>query len=281
MLTVRYSATETFLTCRRRYDYEYKQRLTRFAKGEEPVTHAMVGNAFHHAMEALYSGEDGRAALEEYINVHGMAGRTIKVQRNMIDAADISRGLYNRYVVWAKTSKYDEGTTVVDLEKRLGWEIIPGVTITGKADKLRRTAFGVLELIDYKTVGQYDKFDDYADMNRQGLTYAVLAEHEYGESVDSFALVQVHRSPPKSNPMPVNVLPAFFTEEQKAEHVESLKAVAREIKALHEDTLAIFPHAGDACTYCPFKDLCLQTSQDPGNVAAVRARFRIKDSDEE
>jgi RecB family exonuclease len=169
VIEIRYSATETFQVCRRRYDYEYRQRLTRIRNGPEPVNHAHVGHAFHAAMEAYYSGKDGRRALEDYISEHGFAEQTIKVGRYEVNAAVCTRGLYNRYDTWAKYSKFDDGYKVFATEERLVWEIIPGVTITGKPDRIDIDQYGNLRIIDYKTVGVYTKYDNFSDKNPQML----------------------------------------------------------------------------------------------------------------
>lgn len=280
MLEVRFSSTETFLQCRRRYDYEYKERLTRIRTGIIPVTLASIGSAFHAGVQAYYGGEDPGRALDDYFSEHDFAGQTVKVGKNEVDAILCVRGLYNRYLGWAKYSGYDDGREIVDLEKRLEWELIPGVKITGQPDKVSRDQYGQLYIDDYKTVGVYTKFDDYADKNRQGLTYTVLAEHFYGQTVAAFTLLQVHRSPPKANPIAVDPLVSYFTAEQKAEHIENLKLVLSEIKDMHYSLLPVYPHPSDLCKWCPFRDLCYAQSAEPDTLATVRERFHVKGDDE-
>jgi RecB family exonuclease len=281
MVEIRYSATETFQVCRRKYQYEYAERLTRIRNGPEPVTHATIGNAFHAAMEAYYSGKDGRRALEDYISEHGLAGQTIKVGKSEVDTALCARGLYNRYIGWAKYSKFDEGRKIFALEQRLSWEIIPGVAITGKPDRIDIDQYGNLHIIDFKTVGQYTKFDNFSDKNPQMLTYSVLAEQMYAKQVSSVTLLQVHRQPPKTNPVAVDPLTEFYTNDQIAEQIEILKSLAYEIKALHAGKLDVYPHRGDHCGWCPFRDLCQSASAEPEFYDTIRERFRVKAVDEE
>jgi hypothetical protein len=115
---------------------------------------------------------------------------------------------------------------------------------------------------------------------RRCFTYSVLAEQVYAKQVSSVTLLQVHRQPPKNNPVAVDPLTEFYTNDQIAEQIEILKSLAYEIKALHAGKLDVYPHRGDHCGWCPFRDLCQSTSAEPAMYDIIRKRFRVKADDE-
>lgn len=266
------------MVCRRRYAYDYMLELEpSYYKDDRPVSLASVGTAVHAGLEALYRGEDAGRALEASITEQGMRDATVKIQKSLVNAGDVARGCLNRYVSWKAHTDFDSGRKTVMLEERLRMEIIPGVEITGMADRVVEDEWGQLHVYDYKTCGQYNQYTAFSDRNRQGLTYAALVEAHTGMKVVSFTLLQIHRSPPKANPLPVNPLTDYFTDEQKSAHIRHLKNVAGEIQALHGRELAVYPHPGQHCDWCPFKELCYTADAEPESFdEMINTKFRKK-----
>lgn len=273
----RYSATEQYLVCRRRFKYDYVWEIEPDYSGERPVGLSDVGSAFHAGMEGLYKCKDGRRRMEAYIRLHGLSGKLVKINTSMKDAATVARECYTRYDAWRQYSDYDNGRVPVLIEQRLQMEILPGVFISGAMDRVDEDEYGQLHVVDYKTVGRYDQYLKYSDMNRQGLTYCALVEAALGRPVVSFTLLQVHRSPPKSNPQPVNPITEFFSDQQKESHLKHLADTASEMVALAKGKLPATPHPSDVCGYCQFKDLCLSEDADPDNFKEyLNVNFRKK-----
>lgn len=269
----RYSSTETFLVCRRRFMYEYVWEIEPNYLTEKPGTLADVGNAFHAGAQALYSGANCNEAVEQYIREHHLEGQTYKGT----DLAYCARGLINRFKNWPGRREFDEGYKTVMLEEKLRLELLSGVFITGIPDRVVEDQFGRLHIIDYKTVGQYRTYAEYMDLNRQGRTYALLVEAATGKHVDSFTLLQVHRKPPKSNPQPVNDLPKWFTEDEKKSHRKQLEQIVTDMVNLAKGDLSVYPHPGDHCGWCPFQKLCYTQDAEKDNFETMkRVEFRKK-----
>lgn len=277
MFEVRYSATEEFLTCRRKYFYNYVEKLERAHRDESYISLADVGTAFHAGMAALYLKQDGRAALQQAIAEAGLSGQLVKVGSGTVDAGLCATGLYNRASQWCKYSDFDEGMTTVMVEERLELELALGLVINGMPDRVDEDAYGGLHIRDWKSVGVYTNFNDYSEMNRQMLTYAILVEAATGKTVQSATLLQVHRNPPKSNPLPVNPLTDWFTEKQKQSHKENLTDVLLDMVGLETGETVAYPHPEKHCKWCPFSDLCLATDADPARAVELRkTNYRVK-----
>lgn len=279
----RYSATESFMVCRRKFQYEYVWEIEpNYGDGQKPTNLADVGSAFHKGMEVLYKGgENPREAVEAWYAENDLdPNGLVKINTTMKQAKDVSLGCYDRYVGWLAASKYDEGMTAIMMEDELRWEILPGIFIVAHPDRVDEDEYGQLHVRDYKTVGRYDNLLKYSDKNRQGLTYCVLLEEALGRPVATFTLIQVHRNPPKSNPIAVNPITDWFDEDQKRSHRAHLANVAQEMVSLAQGELAVYPHPGEHCDWCPFQELCYATDAEPHRVdGLLKKNYRKKVSE--
>lgn len=279
----RYSSTESFMVCRRKFQYEYVWEIEpNYGTSKKPTNLADVGSAFHKGMEVLYKGEPNpREAVTEWYTENDLdPNGLVKINTSMKNANDVSLGCYDRYVSWLTRSNYDEGMTPILMEATLRWEILPGIFLVAHPDRVDEDEYDQIHVRDYKTVGRYDQLLKYSDRNRQGLTYVVMLEEMLQRTVSTFTLLQVHRNPPKGNPIAVNPITEWFDEEQKQSHRVHLANVVQEMVALAEGNLAVYPHPGDHCDWCPFQDLCLAADADPGRVPAMlKTNYRKKVSE--
>jgi putative RecB family exonuclease len=117
-------------------------------------------------------------------------------------------------------------------------EIVPGLVLFGRLDRLDEQPDGTLQIIDYKTGTQPEEIDP-----KQLIFYAILVEARLGRSVSKASFWYLDDG---------SAWTMDFSEEAKRRAREELLVTVREMEDAHEFPPTIAAH----CTFCPYLKVC-------------------------
>lgn len=168
---------------------------------------AVIGKAFHHAMEVYYSdeiekeGDAIRLALEAGMNYMSKYeegwinwSKTVPIRQKALDR--VSYGI-TEYVKYANRNKEETVaceqmlTSKVDVEYK-GQRLKLPVALKGQLDRITRDKKGRLLLRDYKTCTSFSNLEKIDGCKIiQAVTYYLLVYAAYGEAPYSFTYEEV------------------------------------------------------------------------------------------
>ena len=198
------SALQNYLACPAKFYYHSVKRLETEEEVAESLDAGMLGNVFHHAMQALYLGGEALQAdfpmgdnvrparervthpleeitqdyLRSLLGDRALLRRRIRglIREEMRSFEVSGRNLVLERIILAyvvKTLEYDlkllmdkglPSFRILGLERRMGWRF-KGFAFTGSADRIDSFAPGTARIVDYKT-GKVEKADvDIRDDN--------------------------------------------------------------------------------------------------------------------
>jgi DNA segregation ATPase FtsK/SpoIIIE-like protein len=194
---------------------------------------AVIGRAFHQAMEVYYGGSDtliptneseaiqfGLQAGLEYIKQYndGFIKYSDTIE-NKQKAYDLLSFIYNSYIKEIPyvpneiVSLEEEICEFVDIEYK-GQKLVLPVKLKGRIDKIIRKD-GKLKIVDYKTCKSYsdeDKIDGKKII--QAIEYYLLAYAKYGEKPYSMVYQEVKYSKNKDNSKQVKEYEVVYEKNQ-------------------------------------------------------------------
>lgn len=183
-----YSAIISFL----RNQVEFHKRYVAGIWDNAKSPAAIVGTAFHKALEEYYKGADIQASVSaglEEINFtsdyeidYGKTGSREKMIKDYTT-------LVNKY--FEEAPSYHK---IIDIEVKLR-ESVAGVPMVAKIDMVDEDENGSAWLDDHKTVGAYspEEEDNYKYL-LQGYIYLVVAEKHYGREFAGVRFGEIKRS---------------------------------------------------------------------------------------
>ncbi|MFZ5979221.1 MAG: RecB family exonuclease [Candidatus Zixiibacteriota bacterium] len=249
-----YSALEAFLSCPRKYKFQY---LDRVEVPKRITADAYMGNAVHRALDRLYQvqGEGYVMSREELLAVY--LGEWEKPDKQYITVISeyqtvgdyIAAGQKMLETYYDKFHPFTQGVTIGS-EMNLRFEIEHHETrfaIKAKIDRLWKRNDGVMEICDYKTgrmpqEGVQSKFF----LHQMGL-YQLAVQSKYPHWTD-IELAQYFLK--YDEVLRRRLRPDELDELQEQTRVNILET-------LQAERLDNFPpQEGGLCNYCEYYDLC-------------------------
>lgn len=264
----------TFVRCRRKWDWAYREGLVR--PGYE--SNLSTGSAVHAALQAYY--KDGLAfdALEAYWFEQAEALHPEDPAANQL-AKDmtLSKVMVEGYFEWLAETAEDMGLTTVAVEEKVEYQLTEDVVLHGTLDLVQVDQNGHLWLVDHKTCKDFGVLADRRlVMNFQLLTYAVLCEEYFGQPIHGAKLNMLRKVLRTGNAKP----PFFhresisFNRHQLDAHRSHMKAIIRDM----EDP-AIYPVVDGDCSWkCPFLSVCA-LADDGGDIEGALNDLYVRRDD--
>ncbi|MEX0930352.1 MAG: ATP-dependent DNA helicase [Candidatus Paceibacterota bacterium] len=247
------TSLNNYLACPWRYFY---RSLLRLPEPEEP--HLMFGQAVHAALDHLFTklrrgGSLGKAAFVDYfekrLRTHPLLPRDL--ERYVKKGRDALGGWHDIYSKGWSTETETEFTI-------RGIELVDGVTLTGKLDKLEFQSDSEVVVVDYKTgrpktrnqiLGKTKTSD--ASIFRQLVFYKLLLER-YKDGVYTMHAAEVDFVEPDPKSGKYRKERFEVGDEEVDELVATIKRVASEIT-----TVSFWEKrcGEEGCEYCELRDM--------------------------
>lgn len=266
MKHINQSEMTTFVRCRRKWDWTYREDLVR--PGYE--SNLSTGSAVHAALQAYYSGKQVWPALEDYWREAAEALHPEDPAANQL-AKDmtLSNVMVEGYFEWLAETAEDAGLTTVAVEEKVEYQLTEDVVLHGTLDLVQVDQNGHLWLVDHKTCKDFGVLADRRlVMNFQLLTYAVLCEEFFGQPIHGAKLNMLRKVLRTGN-----AKPPFYHRESVTFNRHQLDAHRTHMKAIIQDLLevelgygAVYPVVDGDCSWkCPFLSVCA-LADDGGDI---------------
>lgn len=271
-IRIRNSEIAAFRRCRRKWLNAYVLNLTnesgedRFAR--PPGTNA-TGTYAHAFLEKFYEAGDFGPTPNWYDGFNNeIIGAESPYESEWLDSLNLAWTMFTGYLDWAVETGADQGEATHGTEVSLEWEIMPGVFVTGKVDRIvHDTTWDRYIIEDYKTVQTLEKGPQF-QVDTQLLTYVLLANKNGIACNDArhTMLRRVKRSA-KAKPPFYGRAEVTFSDEQLAAHERALRATVEDLLECREYDGQPWDHAQarnfcypnptkDCSWDCPFVQIC-------------------------
>lgn len=257
MIKVRPSEIKTFKKCRRQWEIKYVHGIglneEDTALDYEPGA-AKVGTMVHQAMESYYKGNDALFTPSDWAD-----------PKDVVLAQRIVEG----YLEWLEETGADDGYTVgaAELELEVPWPAqIRGedVAVIGHVDLLATDPWGVVKLIDHKTVQSLSQYARQLQVDSQTLTYAMMLEMlgiHVGGAIHN-AMRRVMRTATATPPFYERIEVSYSPNQLNSHFNQTAGVLEDMVKARHalerlNDRTKLYPNPSRDCTWsCPHLGIC-------------------------
>lgn len=265
-LTFRQSEFKGFRRCRRNWALHYRRQLER--RKYRPSTSG-AGTLVHKGLEALYSGQDWRDALNT-LHSEDLARVEPGYEETLVKHLQLSVLILQGYEEWLSETGADVGTETVSVERQL--EVPFGtfegheVWVTGKVDRELLDQYGHPVLMDFKTRDSMTLSE--ADRKASQLkTYSVLRMME-DQTLYSAAVYRILRRvkrTARAKPPFYGDADLHFTLDELRKHYLLMQAQLREMvplavrvaEGMDLDDPQLYPNPHSDCGWdCPFLEVC-------------------------
>lgn len=279
------STLQSYLKCQAQFYYKVVQKLDTPDEVAESLDSGMIGNVFHHTMQALYSGksivtaDDIKAMKADEKGLKALVRAKILEEMHSVEV--IGRNLVTEQIILDyvnRTLEYDEkllrdsnspGFTILGLEKHMYTEF-EGFHIKGIIDRMDSYLPGKVRIVDYKT-GKVENDDiNITDANAQNVADKLFGPKNEGRpkiALQLFLYGLLAEADPKLNGQTiVNSIYStgrLFTSplqdmEQSGEFFRTVKDRLKDLLAEITDTSVPFHRIQDpdTCKWCDFKAIC-------------------------
>lgn len=188
MTKLSYSRLQTFLSCPKKYFYNYVEGLQGgFAA---PL---ILGSLFHEVLEKFYKGEDVTPVIDTY--------KAYVNDGDLDTPLDLFDNVLKEYKLHYKEQDMKEKPLGIELKLVQDWDA--GDEVTGIIDKLVETDEGIIKIRDYKTTSGSLKYtDESLRYNTQQLLYVALTEHAMNIDIDAIEIDEIRLA--NLVPVPIN-----------------------------------------------------------------------------
>ena len=279
------STLQSYLKCQAQFYYKVVQKLDTPDEVAESLDSGMIGNVFHHTMQALYSGksivtaDDIKAMKADEKGLKALVRAKILEEMHSVEV--IGRNLVTEQIILDyvnRTLEYDEkllrdsnspGFTILGLEKHMYTEF-EGFHIKGIIDRMDSYLPGKVRIVDYKT-GKVENDDiNITDANAQNVADKLFGPKNEGRpkiALQLFVYGLLAEADPKLKGQTiVNSIYStgrLFTSplqdmEQSGEFFRTVKDRLKDLLAEITDTSVPFHRIQDpdTCKWCDFKAIC-------------------------
>lgn len=238
------SAIKTYESCKRKYYYQYIEKLPR----KDDWEHLKVGNFVHEVLEMFHEKiKISVAPIDWKILISELCKEKHKKFQLNVDQAGIARDMLKQYLVGLEESGVPN---VVATEKKFSITLDGDVLMVGVIDRIDATGPDQFHLVDYKT-GKSKYLDEV-----QLLVYALSMFREFPhlENFKASYLCLAENC---------RLISYNFSQTDALRVEQKIKKIANEIRADQTWTASPSP----LCAYCDFTNVC----------TAVPDRFRSKE----
>jgi hypothetical protein len=269
--SITHSDIQNFLTCRRKWSYDY---VLDWRPPEKLTGPLALGTRVHAALESYYKGEttdpvawidakgkEDLAALDYADNVKPWDFD--QMYEDMI----IGRNCIKLYMEWLDETGADDNYRTVAVEEKVEVPILDGRAILrGKVDLLKEDiTSGLMCSDDFKTTADWGGgLREQLERSYQHWCYLIGLQHNYPERNVECAQYTILRKVKKIPPVPPkSPLIQRFTVPSTRRSIGIKKAqierIAFEMLSLRdkEDPSVFYPSPGRACSWCDYKAPCL------------------------
>jgi RecB family exonuclease len=171
---VRVTESQTFKRCKKKWYYSYVEKLVPKDRNKGA---SFFGSGIHLVLESFYFAKTQGVDMtlgamkdvwNEYCDTHLTLADELSAQIRE-EETTLAYGMLASYI----DEKQDEDFEILEVEKRLHWEVFPGVTLTGKMDLIVRIG-DELWIVDHKTQKSYTG-EEQLEMDNQMSAYIWLA----------------------------------------------------------------------------------------------------------
>lgn len=244
---VKVSATRigTFLRCKKKYSFQYKENLPKLSNPS-----FKLGIACHESLELAGNiwRKNGQISKEDHKEVLDLYDK-ISVREGIEDMEVHSIG---RDLVEARIANFDLGSKIVSLEEKFGFPksqhpeltTFQGVPLIGAMDKVIEFDEDTLIVVDYKT-SKTAPTPDQLRTDLQLSLYDVVANILYPQYKRVILCLDMLKSEP---------VYTYRTPEQRKEFEDYLVVVHKAMEEFEEkDAL---PSLNVFCPWCDYRDYC-------------------------
>lgn len=243
MLKFSHSRLHTFLQCRRKYCYQYIDKLPR-----KDWDHFTVGSQIHLLLERLYKLKKRCPSVDTNTLVQHIltrASRTIYASRlDLTQHAELTL-MFKNYVA----SHHHTLQGSYEVEKPFNFSLSKDITIEGFIDRVDfspvdgslKIIDNTFEVIDYKTTKQAKYLKD----SLQLAIYAIAAKERYGYDKDIIASYVMLRSGSKK------ISHCYSNEE-----LTKVKAQLLDIITQIQNEIVWAGNVTNLCSWCDFEFVC-------------------------
>lgn len=284
MIEFRNSDIATYLECRRKWQFSYLQSLELARDPNTPTPNLSLGSIFHRAHEAFWTGGDAQDALSACeAEIAAALPEGTPLSAEWLDELRMARAMARHYEAWLETGEVMHERPVY-VEHQMRWEVLPGVFLTGKLDRLAYdTVTEQYVLIDVKTTKSFMRAMTHA---RQLKTYACLLRRE-GIHVSRLVTEQVRKvlGTGTAKPPFVERVEMFCDDDVLDRHEIDMQAVLDEMLELKAefvlgDTSRLYPNPTKDCGWkCPYLPLCTATDNGDNVEWLIDMQYRPKTED--
>ena len=279
------STLQSYLKCQAQFYYKVVQKLDTPDEVAESLDSGMIGNVFHHTMQALYSGksivtaDDIKAMKADEKGLKALVRAKILEEMHSVEV--IGRNLVTEQIILDyvnRTLEYDEkllrdsnspGFTILGLEKHMYTEF-EGFHIKGIIDRMDSYLPGKVRIVDYKT-GKVENDDiNITDANAHNVADKLFGPKNEGRPKIALQLfvygLLAEAAPKLKGQTIVNSIYStgrLFTSplqdmEQSGEFFRTVKDRLKDLLAEITDTSVPFHRIQDpdTCKWCDFKAIC-------------------------
>lgn len=280
---ITHSDISNFLTCRRKWQYDY---VLDFRSAEKLTGPLALGTRVHAALEAYYSGETDDPVA--WIDQKGKDDLALLEVRDDVKPWDLSqmyedmivgRNCVTLYMEWLEETNADATFRTVSVEEKVEAPILGGRAILrGKVDLLQEdVTSGLLCSNDFKTTADWGGgLEDQLIRSYQHWCYLIALQYVYPDRNVECAQYTVLRKVKKipSSP-PKSPLVSRFTVPSTRRSIGMKKAqierIALEMLNLRDkdDPAVFYPSPGRHCSWCDYKAPCDIADESPESVLAL------------
>lgn len=282
-IIITHSDISNFLTCRRKWHYDY---VLDFRAPEKLTGPLALGTRVHAALEAYYKGETDDPV--SWINQRGKDDiEALEHDENAkpwdLDQAYedliVGRNCITNYMQWLEDTDADANQRTVSVEEKVEVPILDGrVILRGKVDHLKEdVTSGLYCLEDFKTSAQWDGgLREQLERSYQHVCYILGMQHAYPdrnvECAQYTILRKVKRIPatPPKSPLVQRFTVAATRRTMGVKRLQ-IERIATEMLALRgkEDQSVFYPSPGKQCSWCDYRAPCDLADESPEGALAL------------
>ncbi len=287
-IIITHSDISNFLTCRRKWHYDY---VLDFRPPEKLTGPLALGTRVHSALEAYYSGETDDPVA--WIDAKGRADLAVlEVSDNimpwdltqMYEDIIVGRNCITLYMEWLVTSNADANYRTMAVEEKVEVPILDGRAILrGKVDLLKEdVTSGLVCTDDFKTTADWGgDLRGQLERSYQHWCYLIAMQHCYPERIVECAQYTILRkvkkipsTPPKSPLVERFTVPS--TRRSLATKRAQIERIALEMINLRDktDPSVFYPSPSKACAWCDYKAPCDIADETPEGSLALLSNGR-------
>lgn len=269
-IIITHSDISNFLTCRRKWYYDY---VLDFRSPEKLTGPLALGTRVHAALEALYLGETDdpvawieKKGREELERLDFQPNTKPWDYSQMYEDMIVGRNCVTLYMEWLEETSADAHFRTVSVEEKVEVPILDGrVVLRGKVDLLQEDITnGLMCSTDFKTTADWGGgLREQLERSYQHWCYLIALQHTYPDRIVECAQYTViHKVKKIPAVAPKSPLVQRFTVPGTRRNIGTktaqIERIAMEMISLRDrtDPAVFYPSPGKACSWCDYKSPC-------------------------